>query len=58
MVRTSGNWLRAGNARCSTIPLSPDWVHAAGELETTVDDAAASLAAKPDAEKIQRQPAI
>ncbi len=31
-------------------------VHAAGELETAVDDAAANSAAKPDAEKIQRQP--
>ncbi len=40
-----------GTPRCSTIPLSPGWVHAAGELETAVDDAAASSAAKPDAEK-------
>ncbi len=52
MVRTSGNWLRAGNA------LVLDDTAFAGleytllsELETAVDDAAASLAAKPDAEK-------
>ncbi len=57
MVRTSGNWLRAGNA------LVLDDTAFAGleytlphELETAVDDATASLAAKPDAEKIQRQP--
>ncbi len=52
MVRTSGNWLRAGNALgARRYRFRRTGVHAAGELETAVDDAAASPVAKPDAEK-------
>ncbi len=57
MVRTSGNWLRAGNALVLDDTAFAGLEYTLlGELETAVDDATASLAAKPDAEKIQRQP--
>ncbi len=50
MVRTSGNWLRAGNARCSTIPLAGlEYTLPANWKQLWMTPLPA--AAKPDAEK-------